>query len=82
MLGVRRGHCKGLRQIVKGEGKLSSNSSTFSSRSQSQAEQQRRIDKRIEAQQREIKTLTTLIAQMTAAQSQPPPKDDEDLGRD
>ena len=64
----------------------STSSSTFTSRLQSQAEQQRRIDERFEAQQREIETLKVLIAHMIATQSQlpsqPPPEDDEDLKRD
>ena len=85
VLGVQQGQCKGMGQIVKRKGKASCSSLTFSSRLQSQAEQQRRIDERFDAQQREIEALKTLIAQMTATQSQPssqpPPKDEEDLGR-
>ena len=82
VLRIRRGHCKGVGWIVKENGKVSSYSATLSSRSQSKAKQQRRIDERFEAQQREIEALKSLIAQMSIAQSQPPHKDDEDLGRD
>ena len=64
VLGVRRGHCKGMGWIVKGKGKVSYSSSTFLSGSQSQVEQQCRINERFDAQQSEIKAL---IAQMTAA---------------
>ena len=65
VLGVRRGHRKGLGRIVKGKGKTSSTSYlTLSSRSQSQAaEQQRRFNKRLNAQQHEIDTLKAVIAQ-------------------
>ena len=71
MLGVRQGHRKGMGWIMKGKGKVSTISSTFSSGLQSQAKQQCCIDERFEAQQREIKALKALIAQMIAAQSQP-----------
>ena len=67
VLGVRRGHYKGTRQIVKGKEKVSSSSSTFSSGLQSQAEQQHRFKERLDTQQREIDTLKALIAQMTTA---------------
>ena len=71
---------------MKGKRKASTSSLTFSSRSQSQAAQQRRVDKRFEDQQCEIEALKALIVQMTATQSQspsqPPPEDDEDLRRD
>ena len=68
--------------IVKEKGELSSSSSTFSSGSQSQAKLQHYIEERFEAQPREIETLKALIVQITAAQPQPLPKDDEDFGRD
>ena len=47
VLWVWRGHCKGVGQTVTGKGKASFSSSTFSSRSQSQVEQQRRFDERL-----------------------------------
>ena len=78
MFGVQQGHCKGIKRSVKGKDKASSSSLTFSSRLQSQAEQQRRIDERFEAQQCEIEARKALITQMTTTQSQPPPEDDED----
>ena len=57
VLGVRLGYPKGVGRIVKGKGKASFSSySTLSSRSQSQAEQQRRFDERLGAQQRVIDT--------------------------
>ena len=64
VLGIRLGHHKVLGQIVKGKKKASTSSSTFSFWSQSQAEQQNRIDERFEAQQCKIEALKALIAQM------------------
>ena len=82
VLGVRRRYRKGVGRSVKGKWKSSTSSLTFSFGSQSQAEQQRCINERFEAQQRKIETCKVLIAQMTTVLSQPPLEDDDDLGRD
>ena len=50
---------------MKGKGKASTNTAIFSLVSQSQTDHQCRIDERFDVQQREIKTLKALIAQMT-----------------
>ena len=67
VLGVRQGHWKGVGHIVNAKGKASTSILTFSLVSLSQAEKQRHIDEKFEAQQHKIETLKGLIAQMTLA---------------
>ena len=70
----------------RGEKNARKRKDKVSTGSQSQVEQQRRVDEILDAQQREIEALKELIAQMIIAHSQspsqPPPEDEEDLGRD
>ena len=92
VLGVRRGHRKGIEHIVKGKKKAFETSySTLSSGSQSQvAEEHNHLGERVDAQQCEIDAqhceidaFKALITQMVGWPQLPPPPDDvEDLARD
>ena len=98
VLGVRRGHCKGVRRIIKGRKKASDTPSSsivtgLSEQSTQQVEEHRLLHELVDAQQHELEVLKAFITQTIRPPLPPPPPpprplpppssdDAEDLHRD